>query len=70
MPKKDGVELCRRIKKDKKFIATPILIFSALGIGIKTMFKENEGADDYLGKPFENKELLEKVKKLINKKGN
>ncbi len=66
MPKSDGLELCRIIRSTPTLKTTPILMFSALGVGIRTMLSENESADDYLEKPFEMKTLLDKVKKLIN----
>ncbi len=69
MPKSDGLELCRKIRRDKKLRDTPVIMFSALGKGIRTMLTEDEKADDYLDKPFETKMLIEKVNKLIKKTG-
>ena len=69
MPKSDGLELCRKIRRDKKLHDTPVIIFSVLGKGIRTMLTEDEKADDYLDKPFETKMLVEKVNKLIKKTG-
>ncbi len=69
MPQSDGLELCRKIRHDKKLRDTPVIMFSALGKGIRTMLSEDEKADDYLDKPFEKKILVEMVNKLIKKTG-
>jgi DNA-binding response OmpR family regulator len=69
MPQSDGLELCRKIRHDKKLRDTPVIMFSALGKGIRTMLSEDEKANDYLDKPFEKKILVEMVNKLIKKTG-
>jgi two-component system, OmpR family, phosphate regulon response regulator OmpR len=64
MPGQDGYELTREIKKH---IKVPIILLTAKG-EVENRIKGLElGADDYLGKPFEPKELLLRIKNIINK---
>ena len=64
MPGQNGYELTREIKKE---IHVPIILLTAKG-EVENRIKGLEiGADDYIGKPFEPKELLLRIKNLINK---
>ena len=64
MPGQSGFELTKEIKK--KF-NIPIVLLTAKG-EVENRIKGLElGADDYLGKPFEPKELLLRIKNIINK---
>ena len=64
MPGQNGYDLTREIKKDMK---VPIILLTAKG-DVENRIKGLEiGADDYLGKPFEPKELLLRIKNIINK---
>ena len=64
MPGQNGYELTKEIKKD---IHVPIILLTAKG-EVENRIKGLElGADDYIGKPFEPKELLLRIKNLINK---
>ena len=64
MPGQDGFELTKAIKKKAK---VPIILLTAKG-EVENRIKGLElGADDYLGKPFEPKELLLRVRNIINK---
>lgn len=61
MPKIDGLTLCRRLKSDPKTKHTPIIIVSASGgKDLPERFRK-AGADDFIFKPFEATELLEKI---------
>ena len=65
MPGQDGYELTKEIKKDNK---TPIILLTAKG-EVENRIKGLElGADDYLGKPFEPKELLLRINNILTKK--
>lgn len=65
MPVMNGIEFCSMIRKEG--INTPVLMLTALGtIDDKTIGFES-GADDYLVKPFEFKELLLRVKALLKR---
>ena len=64
MPGQNGYELTKEIKKNNKI---PIILLTAKG-EVDNRIKGLElGADDYLGKPFEPKELLLRIKNIINK---
>jgi two-component system phosphate regulon response regulator OmpR len=64
MPGQNGYELTKEIKKK---IKVPIILLTAKG-EVENRIKGLEiGADDYIGKPFEPKELLLRVKNIINK---
>jgi len=64
MPGQDGYDLTKEIKKK---IKVPIVLLTAKG-EVENRIKGLElGADDYLGKPFEPKELLLRIKNIINK---
>ena len=64
MPGQNGYELTKDIKKK---IKVPIILLTAKG-EVENRIKGLElGADDYIGKPFEPKELLLRIKNIINK---
>ena len=64
MPGKNGYELTQEIKKEMK---VPVILLTAKG-EVENRIKGLElGADDYIGKPFEPKELLLRIKNIINK---
>ena len=64
MPGQDGYDLTREIKKQ---IKVPIILLTAKG-EVENRIKGLElGADDYIGKPFEPKELLLRIKNIIKK---
>ena len=64
MPGQNGYELTKEIRKKLK---VPIILLTAKG-EVENRIKGLElGADDYLGKPFEPKELLLRIKNVINK---
>ena len=64
MPGQNGYELTKEIKKK---IKVPIILLTAKG-EVENRIKGLEiGADDYIGKPFEPKELLLRVENIINK---
>jgi len=65
MPKIDGYEVCRRLKTDENKKYIPVLMLTAKG-EIESKVKGLEiGADDYLAKPFDYKELSARVKSLL-----
>ena len=64
MPGQNGYDLTREIKKQME---VPIILLTAKG-EVENRIKGLEyGADDYLGKPFEPKELLLRIKNIISK---
>jgi two-component system alkaline phosphatase synthesis response regulator PhoP len=65
LPKLDGYKVCRLLKFDERYKHIPILMLTAKTqerdkiIGIET------GADEYITKPFDIEELIEKVKAYV-----
>jgi two-component system phosphate regulon response regulator OmpR len=64
MPGQNGFELTKEIKTNSN---TPIILLTAKGEVENRILGLEIGADDYLGKPFEPKELLLRIKNIINK---
>jgi two-component system phosphate regulon response regulator PhoB len=67
LPDTSGIDVCRQIKIDKKFKNIPVLILTAKGEPDDKIKGLEVGADDYVTKPFNNKELLLRVKSLIKR---
>ncbi len=65
LPFINGYELCKRIRERKQ--QTPILMLTALGTTEDKVTGFDAGADDYLVKPFEFKELLARIKSLTKR---
>ncbi len=66
LPGQNGIDLCMKIRNAQ--INTPVLLLSALGTTDDKINGLESGADDYLTKPFEFKELLARVRALIRRK--
>ena len=64
MPGESGLSLTKDIKKNN---ATPIILLTAKGETQNRIEGLELGADDYLGKPFEPKALLLRIKNILNK---
>ncbi|MEE9278258.1 MAG: response regulator transcription factor [Dehalococcoidia bacterium] len=64
MPKLDGLEVCRAIRKDSDL---PILMLTARSDDIDRIVGLELGADDYLGKPFNPRELTARVKAILRR---
>ena len=67
MPGKNGLEF---INDHKKKLDTPIILLTAKGEANERVEGLEIGADDYLPKPFEPKELLLRIRNIINKVSN
>ena len=64
MPGKSGLEF---LKDNKKKLDTPIILLTAKGEASERVEGLEIGADDYLPKPFEPKELILRIKNILNK---
>lgn len=64
MPGEDGLSLCRSIRETNK---TPILLLTAKGETDNRIEGLEAGADDYLPKPFEPKELLLRINAILRR---
>jgi DNA-binding response OmpR family regulator len=70
LPKIDGVELCRRIKRDPDLKETKVILMSAVyqGSHLKSVAPDCV-ANAYVGKPIRSTELLEKIYQLTSQAG-
>ncbi len=59
LPGMNGIELCRKMRDNK--IKTPVIMLTALGMTENIVNGLNNGADDYLVKPFKFAELLARL---------
>jgi len=64
LPGEDGLELCRNLRAR---LNIPILILSALGDETDRIIGLEMGADDYLAKPFNPRELLARIKVILRR---
>ena len=64
MPGESGLSLTKEVKKNN---STPIILLTAKGETEERIEGLEVGADDYLGKPFDPKELLLRIKNILNK---
>jgi len=65
MPIMDGIECCRQIKQDKRFKDVKVVMVTTRSEYSKISEAFAAGADDYIVKPIDPKELREKVKELL-----
>ena len=65
MPGMNGLDFCRELRRQQ--YSTPILLLTALGDTDHIVEGLDAGADDYLSKPFEFKELLARAKALLRR---
>ena len=66
MPEKDGFEVCETLKEDIRTSHIPIILLTAKSDIESRITGLKQGADDYLGKPFHEEELLVRMRNLLN----
>jgi len=64
LPGIDGLEVCRRIRQTSQL---PIIMLTAAADDVDRILGLEIGADDYLGKPFNPRELLARIKALLRR---
>jgi DNA-binding response OmpR family regulator len=67
LPEMDGIEVCRRLRRENGTATTPIMMLTAKGEEIDKVVGLEVGADDYVTKPFGRRELLARVKALLRR---
>lgn len=67
MPKMNGYELCRTIKSNPQTKDLPVVICSAKGEDFDRYWGMKQGADAYIAKPFEGKELIATIKQVLKR---
>lgn len=68
MPEMNGIEVCRRLKKEKLSAEIPILFITALTDSESKLKAFDAGGDDYITKPFSRQEVLARVKVFLERK--
>jgi two-component system phosphate regulon response regulator OmpR len=66
LPDIDGLEVCRQLRV---FSDTPVLMLTARGDAMDRVVGLEVGADDYLPKPFEPRELLARLRAILRRRG-
>ncbi len=67
LPGKDGLEVCREIRKESN---CPIIMLTAKGEVFDKVLGLELGADDYMVKPFEGKEVTARIRAVLRRSGN
>jgi two-component system phosphate regulon response regulator PhoB len=67
LPDFSGIEVCKQIKRDKKLKTIPVLMLTAKSEAEDKIIGLETGVDDYLTKPFNNKELMLRIKSLLKR---
>ena len=65
LPYKNGIELCKEIRLNNQKV--PVIMLTALGTTEDKLLGFDSGADDYLLKPFEFRELLARIRSLLKR---
>jgi len=69
LPETDGLEVCKRLRRDPATAGIPILMLTARATEVDRVLGLELGADDYVTKPFSPRELVLRVRKLLERKG-
>ena len=67
LPGADGFEVCRRIRATSELTAVPVIMLTARGDDIDKIVGLELGADDYLAKPFNPRELLARIRAVLRR---
>ncbi|MBU0548655.1 MAG: response regulator [Candidatus Omnitrophica bacterium] len=67
LPKMDGYKVCRMLKFDERYKKIPIIMLTARIQDQDKKLGQEVGADAYITKPFDSKELLDKISALLKK---
>jgi phosphate regulon transcriptional regulator PhoB len=69
LPELDGLEVCRRLRRDSSTSSVPIIMLTAKSDEVDRVVGLEVGADDYVGKPFSPKELVARVRAVLRRSG-
>lgn len=67
LPGLDGLEVCRQLRRNERFVRTPVLILSARSEEADRIVGLELGADDYVTKPFSTREVIARVRALLRR---
>lgn len=65
LPGKDGLQLCRDLRA--RNVSTPIILLTAKGEDVDRIIGLEMGADDYVSKPFNSRELIARIKAVLRR---
>lgn len=68
LPEIDGFEICKLLRRDPNTATIPIIMLTAKAAEIDRVLGLELGADDYLTKPFSPRELVLRIKKLLERR--
>ncbi len=66
LPDGDGYQICRKVREKSQI---PILFLTACDDEVHTVLALEQGADDYIAKPFRIRELLARMKAILRRSG-
>jgi DNA-binding response OmpR family regulator len=69
MPRKNGWEVCKEIRKDEAIKDTGVLMLTGIGASLNELTSPLYGADEYLDKPFDFSDLIFKIRRVLKTKG-
>ncbi len=67
LPRVDGLDVCRVIRRDEQVADTPIIMLTAKGSELDKITGLELGADDYITKPFSIRELMTRIKVVLRR---
>jgi two-component system phosphate regulon response regulator PhoB len=67
LPEVDGLEVCKMLRRDPATAAIPIIMLTAKAAELDRVLGLELGADDYVTKPFSPRELVLRIKKLLDR---
>lgn len=67
LPDMDGYDICKNLKSDAKYSSIPVIMLSAKSEESDKIIGLELGADDYVTKPFSQKELLARIKVILRR---
>lgn len=66
LPKRNGYEVCRRLREDKSSFGIPIVMLTAKRDYGSRLRGFLQGACEYIAKPFSTEDLIKKIRKLLS----
>lgn len=67
LPKMDGLAVCRELERDAGTVRIPIIMLTARGEDVDRILGFELGADDYVVKPFDPRELLARIRTVLRR---
>jgi len=68
LPGMSGIDLCKRLRADERYLSIPIIMLTARGEERDKVQGLDTGADDYITKPFSPRELVSRIKAVLRRR--